>query len=435
MIALGVLIGLVVGAGCAGLWAQHQTTAARGNLAQTRADLAVSESRRVGAEEALDRERDEHRIALENMALTFEALSGRVLAQTVEQFNVAQTQTLNERDSRLDLTLKPLESLLGEYKDKLEDFSEKHVGALFDVKAKADDLLAAQQRSHDETRRLNQLLGRGDQRGHWGEVQLANVMEASGLRRNIDYDLQVSGSNDAGRALRPDCVVKMPNGGTIAIDAKFPFDAFEAALAAEDPAVREAKYAEHAAALRGHVKTLKDKSYWEVVASSPEFVVCFVPSDFAITAAFEADPQLHAYATKERVLIVGPTNLLSLLWSVAMVLFQHNASVNAEEILRAAETMVERIRLVAEPVAKMGKSLDDAVDQYNRLVRSVESRLIPVARSMRSLGGAQRAKSLPELGSVNETASPINEEKWGVDADNPLPEGISEVLELEAFDE
>jgi DNA recombination protein RmuC len=427
--------GLLIGAAVAWAVASSRARSLREGAAQAKADLAVRDSQFAGANGMLLRERDEHDQALKNMEITFENMSNRVLAHTVEQFNLSQEQVAKERDSKLDLTLKPLESLLDEYKKNLVEFNKEHTGALFDVKTRASELLQAQQKSQEETRRLNQLLGRGDQRGQWGEVQLANVMDASGLRRNIDYDLQVSGVNDAGRALRPDCVVKMPNNASIAIDAKFPFDAFEAANATEDAEQRRLKYLEHATALRSHVKTLKEKSYWELISPAPEFVVCFVPSDFAITAAFDADPTLHAYAAKERVLIVGPTNLLSLLWSVAMVLRQHDATINAQEIFKIAESMVDRIRLVAEPILKMGKSLDDTLDSYNKMVRSVESRLIPEARRVRALGGAQRAKALPELESIDETAVQLNEEKWGVDLENPLAPGISEILELEGFDE
>ena len=426
--------GLLVGAALTWAYSMKHAQSLRDGATQAQADLAVRESQLTAANEMLARERGEHENSLKNMELTFENMSNRVLANTVDQFNQSQEQVLKERDSKLDLTLKPLETLLDEYKKNLVDFNKEHAGALFDVKSRATELLQAQQKTQDETRRLNQLLGRGDQRGHWGEVQLGNVMEASGLRRNIDYDLQVSGVNDLGRALRPDCVVKMPNDASIAIDAKFPFDAFEAALATDDAEQRRLKHAEHATALRSHIKTLKEKSYWEVITPAPEFVVCFVPSDFAITAAFDADPQLHAFAAKERVLIVGPTNLLSLLWSVAMVLRQHDATLNVEEILKTAESMVDRIRYMVEPMAKMGKSLEDAVDSYNKMVKSAESRLIPAAQRMRGLGGAQRAKSLPELESVNEPVSQLNEGKWGVGPDNPLPEGISEILELEEFE-
>jgi len=427
----GALIGALI------VWGlgQRRRQSDRDALATVNQDLAVRDTQLKAANEMLDRERDEHTTALANLEVTFENMSNRVLSQTVQEFNLSQEQVLKERDSKLTHTLKPLEDLLDEYKRNLADFNKEHVGALSDVKSKASELLEAQQKTQHETRRLNQLLGRGDQRGHWGEIQLANVMEASGLRHNIDYDLQVTGVNDAGRSLRPDCIVKMPSGASIAIDAKFPFDDFERAIATDDVTERRRHFEEFARKLRGHVKTLKEKSYWEVINPAPEFTVCFVPSDAAITAAFDADPLLHEFAAKERVLVVGPTNLLSLLWSVAFVLRQHEAKINAKEILDIAERIVDRIRLVAEPITKLGKSLNDTVNNYNQMVKSVESRLIVSARDIRRLGGAQRAKSLPELEGIHESALVLNDSKWGLDPDNPLAEGISEIIDIEDDEE
>jgi DNA recombination protein RmuC len=432
---LGGVAGLLLGAIVAWALSLKRTQSVRDSLAASTQDLAVRDTQLKAANEMLQREREEHDTALKNMEVTFENMSNRVLSQTVQQFNLSQEQVSKERDSKLTHTLKPLEDLLDEYKRNLADFNKEHVGALSEVKSKASELLDAQQKTQDETRRLNQLLGRGDQRGHWGEIQLANVMEASGLRHNIDYDLQVTGVNDSGRSLRPDCIVKMPNGASIAVDAKFPFDDFERALASEDVEQRRRHFEEFARKLRGHVRTLKEKSYWEVITPAPEFTVCFVPSDAAITAAFDADPLLHEFAAKERVLVVGPTNLLSLLWSVALVLRQHEAKINAKEILDIAEKIVDRIRLVAEPITKLGKSLNDTVNNYNQMVKSVESRLIVSARDIRRLGGAQRAKSLPELDSIHEAPLVLNDAKWGLDPDNPLPEGVSEIIDIDDDDE
>jgi DNA recombination protein RmuC len=428
---VGLMLGIVITATILMKRAQSM----RGEATRATSTLAVRDAQLLAANEQLERQRVDHSTAIANMETTFENSANRVLHQTVAQFSTSQEEVVRLRDSKLDATLKPLEVLLGEYKKNLNDFNTQNAGALSDVKGKAEELLEAQKRSHEETRRLNQLLGRGDQRGRWGEIQLANVLEVSGLRRNIDYDMQVSGTNDSGRGLRPDCVVNMPNGTSIAIDAKFPFDAFEAALATEDADERRTLYAKHASDLRGHVKKLNEKGYWEVITPAPEFVVCFVPSDFAISAALDADPDLVTYAAKARVLIAGPTNLWSLLWSVAMVLGQHQVALNAEHIYQTAETIFERIRLVAEPMAKMGKALDTGVSEYNKLVRSFESRLIPAALDVRKLGGAKRAKELPELGPINELSTGLNDAKWGIDPDNPLPDGVSEILELEGFDE
>ena len=249
-----------------------------------------------------------------------------MLDETVAQFRASQEEVTKERDSQPRQDPRAAgpgcsASTSGTSPTSTRD----HAGALSDVKSRTGELLEAQGRVQEETRRLNQLLGRGDQRGHWGEIQLANVLEASSLRRNIDYDLQVTETTDEGRRQRPDCVVNLPNGHRMAIDAKFPFDAFEAAVRAEDegeraPALRRAR--RRAAQAR---EDPQGPRLLGAVEPAPEFVVCFVPSDAAITAAFDADADLLRDAARDRVLIVGPTNLLSLLWSVAAMLQQHQA--------------------------------------------------------------------------------------------------------------
>jgi len=432
---LSAVIGLLVGAALAWSFAQRRAQTAREAVRQFQSQLAVRDSELANAREYVDRLRQEHDAQLKNLGPVFKSLSHDVLKETVHEFNQSQEQLMKERETTLDRTLKPLADLLDEYKRNLAEFDKQHVGALGDVKSRTEELLLEQRKTQDETRRLNQLLGRSDHRGRWGEVQLANVLEASGLHQNLDYQLQVSSTGESGRAQRPDCVVNMPNGAHVAIDAKFPFDAFEKALACDDPEERKTLEEKHAKDLRAHVKTLRDKAYWESVSPSPEFVVCFVPSDVAVSVAIDADADLLRFAAAERVLIVGPTNLYSLLWSVAMVMRQQKLAVNAEEIYKVAETIFDRIRLVAEPVAAMGKALDSQVKEYNKMVSSFESRLIVSARSLKTLGITGQAKELPDLNVVDHLPSRIDEAKWGVDAATPLPEGGAEILELEGFEE
>jgi DNA recombination protein RmuC len=433
--ALTGVFGLVLGGVLAWSFALHRSQSQRDALSAAKADLAVRSSELSNANSEVARVREEHEAALKNMEGIFENTSNRVLKETVIQFERSQEQAMKERETTLDRTLKPLADLLDEYKRNLADFDKQHVGALGEVKSRAEELLTEQRKSQEETRRLNQLLGRSDHRGRWGEVQLANVLEASGLHQNIDYELQVSSTSDAGRSQRPDCVVKMPNGSRVAIDAKFPFDAFESAMASEDADERKAFELKHAKDLRSHVKTLRDKAYWESISPAPEFVACFVPSDVAVSVAFDADPDLLKYAASERVLIVGPTNLLSLLWSVAMMVRQQQITMNAGEIYEIAEKIFERIRLVAEPVARMGRALDTQVMEYNKMIASFETRLIVSAKSLQSLGGAARAVELPELSIVDRLTARLDAVKWGVDDAHPLPEGAMEILDLEGIEE
>ncbi|MGH3732314.1 MAG: DNA recombination protein RmuC [Acidimicrobiales bacterium] len=432
---LSAVIGLVVGSALAWSLTQRRSNAIRESARDVEMDLAVRDSELASERANLERVRREHEEQLQQLRPVFESLSRDVLKDTVNEFSQSQEQLMRERETTLDRTLKPLADLLDEYKRNLAEFDKQHVGALGEVRSRTEELLLEQRRSQDETRRLNKLLGRGDHRGRWGEIQLANVLEASGLRQHFDYELQVSSTGDSGRIQRPDCVVNMANGSHVAIDAKFPFDAFEKALASEDSLERKVHEEKHAKDLRAHVRTLRDKAYWEAVTPAPEFVVCFVPSEEAVSVAFDADPELLRYAANERVLIVGPTNLYSLLLSVAMVMRQQKLALNAEEIYKVAGTIFDRIRIVAEPVAAMGKALNSQVKEYNKMVDSFESRLIVSARNLQNLGGAGDAKELPELDTVDRLAKPIDEDKWGIDSARPLPDGVSRLLELEGFEE
>lgn len=427
-VALGVVGGVVFGALVTWIVAARRAQGLRDGVAVAQRDLAVRDSQLSDALDTLAREREDRAREREEVDVHLESVSNRVLGKTVEDLHRTQTAAQQERDARLDEKLRPLEMLLAEYKLKLDKFNEDHTGAMIDVRNQTGQLLT-------ETQRFNQLLGRSDHRGRWGEVQLANVLEQSGLRPSTDFELQVTSTTEDGKGQRPDCVVKLPNGTQLAVDAKFPFDRFEEAMAAEGADERRRLYEAHAADLRGHVKKLGDKAYWEAVRPAPEFVVCFVPSDAAISAAFEHDPGLQEYAAKERVLIAGPTNLLSLLWTVAMVVRQEHARVNAEQILSLASELYDRISKVAEPTARVGKALNDAVRQYNSMVASFESRLIVTANKVRGLGGAPGTKSAPALGPVNELTVPLNDAKWGTDDDAPRDEGAFEILDLEGDEE
>ena len=161
-------------------------------------------------------------------------------------------------------------------------------------------------------------------------------------------------------------------------------------------------------------------------------MVCFVPSDEAVSVALDADPELLGYAANERVLIAGPTNLLSLLWSVAMVVRRQQFAHNAEEILKGAQDVFDRISKVAEPVVAMGKALNSQIEAYNQMVASFESRLIVSARNMKSLGAASHAKDLPVLRPVERLTSSIDESKWGVEPPPQLDLGFAaDVVDLD----
>ena len=271
---------------------------------------------------------------------------------------------------------------------------ERQVGALErDRTAQYADLAATIREVHAATGDLGRAtqslagsLHSSTVRGAWGEVQLRRVLEHAGMLSRCDFDTQVTAVSRHGRGVRPDAVVHLPGDKILVVDAKAPMRAFLQAqgddLAADE---RTRLLAEHAAALAAHVRALCDKEYWSAFHSTPEMVVCFVPTEAMLSAALAADPSLHESALRSRVVLVAPGSLFALVRTVAFTWQQDALSTNARELLILGRELYSRLGTLGGHVGAMGSSLSRSLETYNRLVGALESRVLVTARRFRDL--------------------------------------------------
>lgn len=235
------------------------------------------------------------------------------------------------------------------------------------------------------TESLASALRSGSTRGVWGETQLRRVVEAAGLTRYVDFDTQASIETDAG-AGRPDMVVRLPGGKALAVDAKVPLDAYLEASAipltaqGAEAARRKSLLEKHVKAVRAHVDALAKKTYWAGIGSSPEFVVCFVPSESLLAAALEEDPSLLDYAFGRRVALASPVNLWAVLKTVAYTWTQQDVSQEARVLFELGNQLYERLGGLAGHAEELRRAIERTVEGYNRFAGSLESRVLVSAR-------------------------------------------------------
>lgn len=277
---------------------------------------------------------------------------------------------------------------------------ERHVGELERERVEQYGRLGAQlasvQRSgdalRDQTAALAGALRSPNVRGAWGEVQLRRVVEHAGMLERVDFDTQASGVNRDGDGVRPDAVVHLPGGKHVVVDAKAPLAAFLHASAApggalghgHDDRVAQASR-EHARAVRGHVDALAAKQYWTAFEPSPEIVICFVPGESFLAAACEADPALLEHAMGRRVVLATPTTLLALLRTVAITWQQAALADGAKELFDLGRELYDRLGTLGEHTGKLGRTLGRAVEDYNKMVGALETRVLVSARRMGQL--------------------------------------------------
>ena len=320
-----------------------------------------------------------------------------------------------ERDGSVLRALAPVRSQLEQVGARVESLekqrAEQHA-------ALAEQLRATALREQDlarSTASLEGALRSRSARGMWGEVELARVLEASGMMRHVDFSEQrtigalvqrrggpagppgsvgsvgsAAGEGAAGRS-RPDVVVHLPGEGYLAVDAKAPMDSYLAATAVqgsgpEDEERRGQLLEAHARALRGHVDQLAARRYDRALGDSPELVVLFVPAEAVLSAALEADPALLEHALGRGVALASPVSLLTLLRTCATAWARTAVNDDARELLELGRTLYERLGTVAGHLDALGGALRRSVTAYNKAVGSMENRLLVTARSLETLG-------------------------------------------------
>jgi DNA recombination protein RmuC len=244
----------------------------------------------------------------------------------------------------------------------------------------------------DQVQRIGAVFANTAQRGRAGEIVLENLLEASGMGRHRDFEVQALLPGGG----RPDVVLTLPGRGRLFIDAKFPLDDFQRASSAATDKERRKALAAHGKAVASHVSQLAKRDYPAKLPDAMDFLVCYVPSEELLAAAYEARPTLFYEAARDGVLIAGPATLLSILWGIAHGL-QHDARArHGQEIGESAAELHRRLGTLVPDLQKLGSSLTTAATRYNGLLTSLEGNVLPQVRRLESLGIFPPGTHLPE---------------------------------------
>ncbi|MEC9270333.1 MAG: DNA recombination protein RmuC [Actinomycetota bacterium] len=238
-------------------------------------------------------------------------------------------------------------------------------------------------------------------RGAWGENQLRNIIDLSGMASYCDFSEQTTAASDDG-ALRPDLTVRLPNGAFLVVDSKVPLASYLRMQEIDDSAAREAELKGHVKAMQKHVKALSDKRYWELFDDAPDFVVMFVPGESFLADALRAEPGLVDEAMRQRVVIASPMSLMALLLTIARGWQTTLLADNAKKVEEHGRELHRRVGTTLTAMAKTGRGLETATKAYNEMVGSVESRVLPTLRRFSELGVS--GEELPEVKPVETSA-------------------------------
>ena len=290
--------------------------------------------------------------------------------------------------------------------EKLQGTLEKRLGESFQL---VSDRLEQVQRGLGEMQSLatdvgglKRVLSNVKTRGAWGEVQLSRQLEdilttgqyeenveiRPGSRERVEFAVKLPGRTD-------DATVYLP------IDSKFPQESYERLLEAQEGG----DLAEIAAATRELEKALRIQAgliseKYIAVPHSTDFAIMYLPTEGLFAEALRIPGFAADLQSKKRVIITGPTTLMSLLNSLQMgfkTLAIERRSSEVWQVLSAAKAEFVKYGQVWEKLGKQLKTAQTTVEEAGRRTRAVERRLRTVEEWEGQVVGSEAVIEIPSL--------------------------------------
>lgn len=389
VLILSTLLGMVISASLTFYLTHRRAARLREDNARLKAELDAE--RKAAIEKAAALDQVKAHLSDSFSAMASEALkhnSGEFLKlaqENLKQFHVHAQGELAQREKAVEGMVKPIREALEKTEQQMRQMEKERHEAYGSLTKHLESMAEAHRSLQGETRNLVQALRRPEVRGQWGEMTLKRLAELAGMVEHCDFIEQAHTRTEEG-AIRPDMIVRMPDGRDIVVDAKTPLDAYLSAVEASDEAVRAKELERHARKVRERVRELAGKAYWQQFSSSPDFVVLFIPGEQFLNAALDIDRQLLEDALAAKVILATPTSFVALLRAVGYGWRQRSLAENAEQIRKVGEELYTRLATFGEHLNKLGGTLENSVGHFNKAVGSFDSRVLPSLRKFTEMG-------------------------------------------------
>jgi DNA recombination protein RmuC len=356
-----------------------------------------------------------------------------------EQMKTTSEEVLKERQKELgernneevSKIIDPLKQSIKEMREALDNTKDQQIEAMTRLD-EAIKLNMEKSTSLGETadRLTRALTGEVKVQGNFGELKLKQLLEDLELREGEQFDTQETlrdkngkiAKGDDGRGLIPDFILHFPNNRHVVVDSKMSLTDYERYMNADDDSAEKSIYLKaHIDSVRAQVKRLAKKEYTKYLPEGYNrlsFAIMYIPIEGALNLALVNDTTLWREAYDQGVLILGPQTMYMNLRVLEMMWTQVRQLKNQQQMIDAANTIVERVQDFGTRFMDVESSMNDTIKKITKLkITTADSgpSIITAARSLIKAGAKEnkKKKSLADMESndfLDETSNMLENE-------------------------
>ena len=322
-----------------------------------------AKARAVAATEAAELARDAE-MRISGIMQSQAEMHGR-MAAIAEVFGTRQAELTRSIGERLDA----MTGRIGQTMTEQTRSTHENLAKLQERLAVIDTAQNNIQSLAGQVVQLQAILSNKQTRGAFGQSRMEAIV-ADGLPHGA-YEFQATLSNNS----RPDCIVRMPNGApSLAIDAKFPLEAWNAIRAAGGEAAQKMAAQAFRRDIETHIRDIADK--YLIAGETQDTAFMFVPSESVFAEIHENFENVVQKAHRARVVIVSPSLLMLSIQVVQAILkdarMREQAHLIQGEVVRLMEDLGrldDRVRKLQTHFLQANKDIDDILVSSGKVSR------------------------------------------------------------------
>lgn len=389
---------------------QGEVVIARELLGNSEAENTRLQSEMIALKERLQAEmrHGEERLqnlkeARDQMTLQFKSLANEILETKSKKFT-------EQNSINLETLLSPLKTQINDFRSQITSTHTKQTKQRESLRTEIKLIRSLNAQITEEARNLTGALKNETKtQGIWREMILERILESSGLRQSIEYNRELSHTDEDSRRKHPNVIINLPDSKHIVVNSKVSLKAYKQYCSADCDASRKTTLNKHMQSLKRHVKLLSEKNYETLPKlNTIDFILIFVPLNPAYIAAAQTSADLMLEAFDKKIIIVGPSTLLATLRTIQNIWRYEHQSRNAVQIAEEANKLYDKFVVFSDSLEKVNSHLGKAqdtlgttrghlIDGRKNLVKQVEALKEMGAKAKKQI----KAELLVEAGSEN----------------------------------
>jgi DNA recombination protein RmuC len=308
--------------------------------------------------------------------------------------NSEKLTTLNQQ--KITEILAPFNKDLDNLQKKLDTVHQQNITDKEVLQTHIKNLFEYTNKISLEANNLSSALkGNNKIQGNWGEMLLEQILQHSGLQRDLHYKRELSLQNEEGKNIRPDFQIFLPDGNIIITDSKVSLNSYNEFMNTGN----EKYLKDHLSSIEQHIKGLAKKEYAQNIKQALDFTIAFIPVEPAYLLAIQHNHKLWFEAYEKKILLTSPTNFVVCLKIIHDIWQRYKREENYQQIVSLADAIYEKSVAFLENLEEVGDAIKKADKCYSLAKNKItegRGNLVQKLQTLKNIGGINSSKKIPE---------------------------------------